>query len=277
MSRRQYTLTTSEHGAGRGNRTPTSFRKPDFESGASTSSAIPACLIGPVQGSAPPERRTVYARIRRLATLSEAYASKMADMSKFADIDIDPGIIKRAAAGDARAHEIIYRAFSAPVYSICLRFTKVPAHAEDLVQETFIEIMRSIAKFRGEAALGSWIRRIAVTKALMFLRSAWTKRGQMLADDWHEVTEGDALSHGVSRHPDDALDLDAALASLSDVSRAVVWLHDVEGFTHKEIAGFMGKTESFSKSQLSRAYQRLRPLLEVQEDGKQAEGAAVSY
>jgi RNA polymerase sigma-70 factor (ECF subfamily) len=179
----------------------------------------------------------------------------MADMSKFADIDIDPGIIKRAARGDAKAHEIIYRAFSAPVYSICLRFTKVPAHAEDLVQETFIEIMRSIAKFRGEAALGSWIRRIAVTKALMFLRSAWTKRGQMLTDDWHEVTEGDALSHGISRHPDDAMDLDAALASLSDVSRAVVWLHDVEGFTHKEIAGFMGKTESFSKSQLSRAYQ----------------------
>ena len=192
-------------------------------------------------------------------------------MSKFADIDIDPGIIRRAAAGDARAHEIIYRAFSAPVYSICLRFTKVPAHAEDLVQETFI------AKFRGEAALGSWIRRIAVTKALMFLRSAWTKRGQMLADDWHEVTEGDALSHGISRHPDDAMDLDAALASLSDVSRTVVWLHDVEGFTHKEIAGFMGKTESFSKSQLSRAYQRLRPLLEVQEEGTRPEGAAVSF
>jgi RNA polymerase sigma-70 factor (ECF subfamily) len=196
----------------------------------------------------------------------------MADMSKFADIHIDPGIVRRAAAGDARAHEIIYRAFSAPVYSICLRFTKVPAHAE-----TFIEIMRSIAKFRGEAALGSWIRRIAVTKALMFLRSAWTKRGQILADDWHEVTEGDALSHGISRHPDDAIDLDAALASLSDVSRAVVWLHDVEGFTHKEIAGFMGKTESFSKSQLSRAYQRLRPMLELKEDAAQAEGAAISY
>ena len=201
----------------------------------------------------------------------------MADMSKFADIDIDPGIIRRAAAGDARAHEIIYRAFSAPVYSICLRFTKVPAHAEDLVQETFIEIMRSIAKFRGEAALGSWIRRIAVTKSLMFLRSAWTKRGQSLGDDWQEVTEGDASSHGISRQPDDAIDLDAALASLSDVSRAVVWLHDVEGFTHKEIAGFMGKSESFSKSQLSRAYQRLRPMLEVNEGGTQPEGAAISY
>ena len=91
------------------------------------------------------------------------------------------------------------------------------------------------------------------------------------------MTEGDALSHGVSRHPDEALDLDAALASLPDVSRAVVWLHDVEGFTHKEIASLMGKTESFSKSQLSRAYQRLRPLLEVQEGGKQPEGAAMSY
>ena len=191
-------------------------------------------------------------------------------MSKFADINIDSGIIKRAAAGDARAHEIIYRAFSAPVYSICLRFTKTPAHAEDLVQETFIEIIRSIAKFRGEAALGSWIRRIAVTKSLMFLRSAWTKRSQSLADDWDDMTAGEPLSHGISRHPDDAMDLDAALASLPDVSRAVVWLHDVEGFTHKEIASLMGKTESFSKSQLSRAYQKLRPMLsdgEVTEPG----------
>ena len=184
-------------------------------------------------------------------------------MSKFADIEIDPAIVRRAARGDARAHEIIYRAFASPVYSLCLRFTRVPAHAEDLVQETFIEIMRSIGGFRGEAALGSWIRRIAVSKALMFLRSAWTSRGQSLGEDWQDVTAGDAASHGVSRHPDAALDLDSALAELPAVGRTVVWLHDVEGFTHKEIAALMGKTESFSKSQLSRAYQRLRPLLAV--------------
>ena len=182
-------------------------------------------------------------------------------MSKFADIQIDPAIVKRAAGGDVRAHEIIYRAFAAPVYSICLRFTRVPAQAEDLVQETFIEIMRSIANFRGEAALGSWVRRIAVSKALMHLRSAWTARGQALADDWDDVTPGDVAGHGVSSHPDAALDLDAALARLPAVGRTVVWLHDVEGFTHKEIAALMGRTESFSKSQLSRAYQRLRPML----------------
>lgn len=183
-------------------------------------------------------------------------------MSKFADIRIDPGILRRAQRGDARAHEIIYRAFAARVYSLCLQFTRVPAHAEDLVQETFIEVMRSVAKFRGDASLGTWIRRIAVTKALMFLRSAWTSRGQSLADDWDDRTPGDNSSHGVSRHPDDALDLDAALANLPAVSRTVVWLHDVEGFTHREIGKMMGKSESFSKSQLSRAYQRLKPLLD---------------
>lgn len=183
-------------------------------------------------------------------------------MSKFAGIQIDPAIVRRAAKGDARAHEILYRAFATPVYSLCLRFTRVPAQAEDLVQETFIEVMRSIDRFRGEAAVGTWIRRIAVTKALMFLRSAWTSRGQPLDEHWEDYTAGDVASHGVSRHPDEAMDLDSALANLPDVSRTVVWLHDVEGFTHKEIAEFMGKTESFSKSQLSRAYQRLRPMLE---------------
>ena len=197
------------------------------------------------------------------------------DMSKFADIQIDPAIVKQAARGDARAHGIIYRAFATPVYSVCLRFTKVPAHAEDLVQETFIEVMRSIAKFRGEAPLGSWIRRIAISKALMFLRSAWTARSQSLGDDWNEVTPGDAASHGISRHPDEALDLDAALANLPSVARAVVWLHDVEGFTHKEIGALMGRTESFSKSQLSRAYQRLRPMLTVPDEEARAESAAL--
>lgn len=185
-------------------------------------------------------------------------------MSKFVDIEIDPGVVKLAARGDVRAHEIIYRAFCSPVYSICLRFTRVPAHAEDLLQETFLEVIRSIGAFRGEAPLGAWIRRIAVTKALMFLRSAWLCRGQSLDEDWDDVTPGRAGTTAASDTPDQAIDLDQALANLPAVSRAVVWLHDVEGFTHKEIAGFMGKTESFSKSQLSRAYQRLRPMLEAE-------------
>jgi len=190
-------------------------------------------------------------------------------MSKFTDIELDPGIVQRAARGDVRAHEIIYRAYGTPVYSICLRFTRVPAHAEDLTQETFVEVIRSIAGFRGEAPLGAWIRRIAVSKALMFLRSAWHSRGQSLDDDWDEPTP-DRVP-GYPGDADQAIDLDAALATLPAVSRAVIWLHDVEGFTHREIAVLMGKSESFSKSQLSRAYQRLRPMLQAETaatDGK---------
>ena len=181
-------------------------------------------------------------------------------MSRFTDIEIDPAIVRRAARGEAKAHEVIYRAFATPVYSVCLRFTRVPSHAEDLLQETFMEVIRSIRGFRDEAPLGAWIRRIAVTKALMFLRSAWHSRGQPLADGWDDA----GAPPGVPAKPDEALDLDAALGALPPVARAVVWLHDVEGFTHKEIAELMGRTESFSKSQLARAYQRLRPLLEAE-------------
>jgi len=187
-------------------------------------------------------------------------------MNKFVDIQIDPGIVKRAARGDAKAHEIIYRAYSSPVYSVCLRFTRIPAQAEDLLQETFIEVIRSIAKFRGEAPLGIWIRRVAVSKALMFLRSAWHKRGQSLDDDWEEMMTGSQLGHGSPTQPEQAIDLDAALGNLPAVTRTVVWLHDVEGYTHKEIAALLGKSESFSKSQLSRAYQKLRPMLNAELD-----------
>jgi RNA polymerase sigma-70 factor (ECF subfamily) len=185
-------------------------------------------------------------------------------MRLFSDIRIDPAFVRRAARGDVRAHEIIYRSFSAPVYSLCLRFTRVPAHAEDLLQETFMEVIRSIRQFRGEAALGSWIRRIAVTKALMFLRSAWVSRGQSLDDEHPETMAARADGYGIGDRQDHAIDLDSALGRLPAVSRAVVWLHDVEGFTHQEIAELMGRTESFSKSQLSRAYQRLRPMLEAE-------------
>lgn len=127
-----------------------------------------------------------------------------------------------------------------------------------------MEVIRSVPKFRGEAPLGMWIRRIAISKALMFLRSAWHSRGQSLDDDWEEMTfENRGLPLNSARQ-DQAMDLEVALANLPEVSRTVVWLHDVEGFTHKEIADFMGKTESFSKSQLSRAYQRLRPMLDAE-------------
>lgn len=179
-------------------------------------------------------------------------------MAGFAGRTIDPGIVARARRGDMRAHEIIYRTYSAPVYSLLARMTGSTVTADDLSQETFIEVIRSIDRFRGDASLATWIRRIAVSKCLMHLRSAWQNRATLFRDlgENHPATEprivGEAALSQVQ------IDLERALARLSDVSRVVVILHDIEGYTHREIAVLMGKSVSFSKSQLARAHQRLR-------------------
>ena len=169
---------------------------------------------------------------------------------------VEPSLVLRAQQGDMQAHEGLYRAYGPAVYTMARRMLASSSHAEDVLQETFVEVIRKIAGYRGEAELGHWIRRIAVNKCLMHLRSAWiSKRG---AD--HDVVVNAKAS---PRDQNDlALDLEQALALLSDTSRAVVWLHDVEGYTHKEIGALMGRTASFSKSQLARAHERLRGLLE---------------
>jgi len=126
--------------------------------------------------------------------------------------------------------------------------------AEDVLQETFFEVCRSIPRFRGTegGSLTAWIKRIAASKALMRLRRNRYRETEALEDDLHVGPRADQHLR---------MDLEAAFERLPPLSRAVVWLHDVEGYTHEEIAGMMGKTVSFSKSQLARAHTRLRRWL----------------
>ncbi|HEX3276355.1 MAG TPA: sigma-70 family RNA polymerase sigma factor [Gemmatimonadales bacterium] len=162
-------------------------------------------------------------------------------------------VVARARAGDEAALEQLYRAFEAPVYNLARRICRTTEDAEDVLQETFFEVCRSIGRYREEGSLWGWIRTIAASKALMRLRRNKYR-------DTDELQEEAVVGQ---RREDTALrmDLEAALERLSETSRAVVWLHDVEGYTHDEIAGMMGKTPSFSKSQLARAHQRLRRWL----------------
>ena len=161
-------------------------------------------------------------------------------------------VVPRLIAGDPAAQEALYRAFETPVYNLVRRICRTAEDAEDVMQETFLEIYRSIARFRGEGSLWGWIRTIASSKALMRLRRNKYRDTDELEDDIMPERREDAALR---------MDLETALARLSDTSRAVVWLHDVEGYTHEEIAGMMEKTVSFSKSQLSRAHLRLRRWL----------------
>jgi RNA polymerase sigma factor (sigma-70 family) len=161
-------------------------------------------------------------------------------------------VVARARDGDEAALEELYRAFEGPVYNLARRICRTTEDAEDVLQETFFEVCRSIGRYREEGSLWGWVRSIAASKALMRLRRNKYRETDELQDE--------VMGH---RREDTALrmDLEAALERLSETARAVVWLHDVEGYTHDEIAGMMSKTPSFSKSQLARAHHRLRRWL----------------
>jgi len=165
-------------------------------------------------------------------------------------------LVARAKSGDLEALEALYRAFETPVYNLALRMLRSPEDAEDVLQETFLEVVRSIKQFRAEGHLWGWIRRIASSKALMRIRREQVRATEELHE---EATAGRGGSGGVVPA---RIDLERAFERLSETSRAVVWLHDVEGYTHEEIAEQMGKTVSFSKSQLARAHARLRGMLD---------------
>jgi RNA polymerase sigma-70 factor (ECF subfamily) len=162
-------------------------------------------------------------------------------------------VVARARRGDEAALEALYRAFEAPVYNLARRICRTTEDAEDVLQETFFEVCRSIGRYREEGSLWGWIRTIAASKALMRLRRNKYRDTDELND---ELVMSQRKEETHLR-----MDLEAALERLPETSRAVVWLHDVEGYTHDEIAGMMGKTASFSKSQLARAHARLRRWL----------------
>ncbi|MBN1237606.1 MAG: RNA polymerase sigma factor [Gammaproteobacteria bacterium] len=168
---------------------------------------------------------------------------------------VDAALLSRARRGDRQAHAELYRAFAPSVYTLARRMLASASLAEDVLQETFVEVLRKIGGYRGDADVAFWIKRIAINKCLMHLRSGWSARRSPMPDV--ETLAAPARADGVDRQ----IALDAALAQLSDTARVVVWLHDVEGYTHGEIARLMHRTASFSKSQLARAHEHLRSLL----------------
>src|SRR5918995_4071466 len=161
-------------------------------------------------------------------------------------------VLAQAKAGDPAGFEALYRAFESPVYNLSRRICRTAEDAEDVLQETFLEVCRSIGRYREEGSLWGWVRTIAASKALMRIR----RNKYRDTDELHDQVTGKRQEDSHLR-----MDLEAALERLSETSRAVVWLHDVEGYTHEEIASMMGKTASFSKSQLARAHARLRQWL----------------
>ena len=163
--------------------------------------------------------------------------------------------LARARRGDVGALEAVYHTFSPAVFTLATRLCGSVDDGEEILQETFLEVVRRIGSFRGEGAFGAWLRRVTVSKVLMRHR-----RHRARPLEFRELAEHDGSSaeRCLSGRVDARVDVERALYRLPETTRMVLWLHEVEGMTHAEIAQLLGRTVSFSKSQLSRGYDRLR-------------------
>lgn len=121
-----------------------------------------------------------------------------------------------------------------------------------------IKVMTKIAEFKGQSPFWGWLRQIAINEALMRLRKTAKTYGD---EDVYELDIADSKSQMPMQAAETSQML-AAMQQLPDTTRSVLWLYHVEGFKHEEIAQQMGKSTSFSKSQLARGTQKLRELLE---------------
>jgi RNA polymerase sigma factor (sigma-70 family) len=176
-------------------------------------------------------------------------------------------LVLKARCGEDSAQAEIYAAVAAATFGLIRRIVGSRALAEDLFQDTMMTVFERLGSFRGDAPLGAWVRRIAVTKCLMYLRSPW-HRARLAIDRTDE--EGSFREELPALVVQDTRpehhDVERSLATLSPTARAVVWLYDVEGYSHEEIAQAFGRSVSFSKSQLARAHARLREWFEPETD-----------
>ena len=182
--------------------------------------------------------------------------------------------IERLRAGDAAAFDRLVAERSADIYALLYRLTEDPEEARDLTQETFLQAFRSIAHFRGDADLRTWLYRIAVNQA----RNRWRwwrrrRRGVTVSldatDETHEQPLGTRL---VDEHADDPEArtlahereeiLLAAVRTLARPYREAVVLRDVEGLSYEEVAAALDISVGTVKSRLSRGRTELRRKLE---------------
>ncbi len=180
-------------------------------------------------------------------------------MQRLAEIEVSAEELAAARAGDRDARRALFERVAPATLAIIRRLVAQRAMAEDLLQDTLIAMFEHLGDFRGEAPFGIWVRSIAVSRCLMAFRSPW-HRARVALESW---TEDSSASGESTSRTSDLIDLDRALAKLSPVTRAVVWMYDVEGWSHDEIARAFERTVSFSKSQLARGHARLRIELQA--------------
>ena len=165
--------------------------------------------------------------------------------------------VVRARAGDTRAFERIYRRHVPRVHGLTRRMMG-QEWADELTQDVFVRAWEKLGTFRGEAAFGTWLYRLAINVVLT--RRAWLGTQRRRLDD-QEDTLGSVPARPAMT--DLGMDFETAMERLPAGAREVFVLHDVEGYKHGEIAGMLGVTSGTTKAQLHRARMMLRKHLEA--------------
>ena len=187
----------------------------------------------------------------------------------------DRELLARAQAGEMSAFEALVGKHEEKVYGLALRMTRSEADAAEIAQDTFLSAYQHLAEFRGEAAFGSWVHRIAANNALMRLRRQ--KVVDMVSDDelaGPEFTERGSLADGPdsdwSKRADDKIledelgrAIQAATDALPEGYREVFLLKDVEGLSYEEISEMVGISIPAVKSRLHRARLALREAIDA--------------
>jgi len=172
-------------------------------------------------------------------------------------METDAAIVRRAIDGDERAMRMLWKQHSPHVDAIVRRLAGDPDLAQDVAQEVWIQIFRALPSWRGDSKFSTWLHRVAVNRSLNALR-----RTRRLATIETPIEEHSVLvAHDEAERSMLAATIEDAARQLAPGARTVFYLHDVEGYTHEEIATELGITAGGSKSQLFKARAKLRRLL----------------
>lgn len=190
--------------------------------------------------------------------LSHAVTTEASEAVFETERDQDHALVRAAGGGDVAAFEQLYRRHHRRIFAVLRRLCGHEARAEDLLQDAFVKAWQALPGFRFESAFGTWLHRLAVNTALMELRS---RRGGEDRETDDAALEWQGTPDSAGQRTALGMDMERAVATLPPRARAVLVLHDIEGWKHDEIATELGMAVGSSKAQLHRARQLLRTRL----------------
>jgi RNA polymerase sigma factor (sigma-70 family) len=178
--------------------------------------------------------------------------------------EIHRDIIEQCKAGNSRAQQKLYHLYAKAMYNLCFRMMNNREEAEDQLQESFTEAFLRLDSFRFESAFGAWMKRITVNKCINALKKRKADLVPVINLPEKPAEEEDTDVIGLTVEH-----VRQALEKLPEGYRVIFSLYLLEGYDHVEISQIMGISEETSKSQYSRARQRMKEIIKHDFHGRQ--------